>query len=256
MAKKNIKTISRDVLSDEVVKLYEKGFATSDVDKYLIDKYKLTIATIRQIIHIANDKIKARAKKEREILINTHVSRYENIYEEHIKKNIDDFSQLPVYARRHALADCYSVAMDCLLAKERVIGLHNKKFRVQMNNFYNSKEDAVKYNFNEQKFEDLLELKKLLLKMKNHNIKKQIIYDDIQADISNLTDNEKIIDIDYVEVNDVNANKIKETLKDKLIVEDQNKVVIENLKEKLFKEDIKSHDKNTLRFLQKLKNKK
>ena len=122
---------SRKGLNDKIIEIYRDGGNLNEVEEYLtsIGRKK----SIRSDIHLANVQIKSDAKLERETLINTHVKRYEKIYKNNINAKISDFSQFPENIARLKVIDSYMIAMDALIAKEKVLGLHTKNFRVQLN---------------------------------------------------------------------------------------------------------------------------
>lgn len=234
-------------INDGIIDIYKKGGNTAEVEKYLksIGREK----NIRHDIFVANLQIKERAKEEREILVNTHVKRYEEMFDENISKTLDSHKHLRMHIRRYALIDNYVIAMDALVAKERVLGLHTRQFRMQMNNFF-KKRIVAQYNFGQQKLEDLIRLKELLEKMKDNAQH----YVEIPIDLEEEIKVANVIDIDHVEVNVDKVSKIKQEVKiKKQVIEEYSAETIENLKEKIFKEDLKKHDPKRKSFLDKLK---
>lgn len=235
----------RNILNKEIIAIYKKGGNVNDIETYLksINREK----TIRQDIFQANLVIKEEAKLERESLINIHIKRYEQLFEENIEKRISDFIHIPQHLRKYALIDCYVIAMDALIAKERVLGLHTRSFRVQMNNFF-KKKIVSQYNFNQQNFNDLIRLKELLDKMKTT----ETIVVSNDADFE-LREESKTIDVSHVEVNTQVSDKIKEELKVNIDTIKQPKEIVTSITQKIIKEDIKKSDPKRKSFLEKLK---
>lgn len=235
----------RNILNKEIIAIYKKGGNVNDIETYLksINREK----TIRQDIFQANLVIKEEAKLERESLINIHIKRYEQLFEENIEKRISDFIHIPQHLRKYALIDCYVIAMDALIAKERVLGLHTRSFRVQMNNFF-KKKIVSQYNFNQQNFNDLIRLKELLDKMKTT----ETIVVSNDADFE-LREESKTIDVSHVEVNTQVSDKIKEELKVNIDTVKQPKEIVTSITQKIIKEDIKKSDPKRKSFLEKLK---
>lgn len=228
-----------------IIDIYKKGGNTVDVEKYLksIGREK----DIRMDIYLANAQIKEEAKAERDSLIQTHVKRYEKLFNDHISKTLDDFKHLMPNIAKFMLVDSYIIAMDALVAKEKVLGLHTKRFRVQLNNFF-KKRIVSQYNFNQQEFKDLVRLNELLSKMKSEESPIKEFFDDLgeETKLSNT------IDIDHVEVNTQVSEKIKEEVKINSTI-NSNKTSLENITDRILKEDLKKNDKKRSSFLDKLK---
>lgn len=239
---------NRDNLNKEIIDIYRKGGSTQDVEKYLIS---IGRKDIKGDINLANVLIKDIAKEERDILINTHVKRYEKIFEENISKTLDDFAYAKPHVARFLLIDSYFIAMEALVAKERVLGLHTKHFRVQLNNFF-KKKIVKKYNFAQQDFNDLIRLKELLEKMKTTEREDFQVVQNI--DLEEESNKVETIDAEFVEVNVENASKIKEVVKPnaKKSVTKESGDVLYSLREKLFNQDKKNHDPQRKSLLDKL----
>ena len=222
-----------EAITKKIISIYRDGGNTEDIEEYLksIGREK----QMRYDIYAANLEIKKFSKEERESLINTHVKRYEKLYNDNKDKDIDDFPKtLPGHIRKYMVIDSLVIALDALVAKERVMGLHTKTFRVQLNNFF-KKKIVKNYNFNSHDLNDLIRLKQLLEKMrKNKPEETQQIEElaDVKAEI-------EAIDVDYVEVNTQVSDKIKETVVvKKEVVERSGGEVLESLKEKIINKDL------------------
>ena len=222
----------RENLTNKIISIYRDGGNTEDIEEYLksIGREK----NMRHDIFTANLEIKKFSKEERESLINTHVKRYEKLYNENKNKTVKDFPGMPSQVAKYLVIDSLVIALDALVAKERVMGLHTKTFRVQLNNFF-KKKIVKNYNFNSHDLNDLIRLKQLLEKMrKNKPEETQQIEElaDVKAEI-------EAIDVDYVEVNTQVSDKIKETVTVKKdIIEKTGGEVLESLKEKIIKKDL------------------
>lgn len=232
--------------NESIIAIYTKGGNVDDVEDYLksIGRSK----HIRKDIWNANLQVKEEAKLERDALIQTHVRRYERMFEEHFNKTIDDFAYVPIHMRKYMLIDSLIIAMDALIAKEKVLGLHTKQFRVQLNNFF-KKKIVAQYNFHNQNLDDLVRLKYLLAKMKTDEVPVEQYFDDLE----NETKEAKTIDTDFVEINDKVSDKIKETVKLNKNGNGIPKEIIQDITEKIYKEDLKKHDPQRQDFMQKLK---
>lgn len=248
MAKRNKNIISGEQLDLRIIDIYKDGGNVKDVENYLtsIGREK----SIRSDIFSANQKINADAKKEREVLINTHVKRYQKMFNDNISKIFDspEIARFPANIRKFALIDSYMIALDALIAKEKVLGLHTKQFRIQLNNFF-KKRIVAQYDFNGQDFNDLIRLKYLLDKMKLRDTNVVQYFDDLAEETK---DAQKIQDADYIIINDSVSDKIKEKITPIPRDTDQ-KLLVEEIKEKIIKEDLKKHDHNRNKLLDKLK---
>jgi hypothetical protein len=233
-------------LNEAIIEIYRKGGRIEEIEKYLQSIGRLK--NIRHDIWNANAQIKEEAKLERDSLIQVHVKRYEKIFRDNFNKTEDDFAQMPVHIRRYMLIDSLMIAMDALIAKEKVLGLHTKQFRVQLNNFF-KKKIIAQYNFNNQNFEDLVRLKQLLEKMKTDDVPQQQYFDDLEEE----TKEAKTIDVNHIEINAKNANKIKETTTINTNGRGTSREIVEDITEKIIQNDIKNNDPKRNLFLEKLK---
>jgi hypothetical protein len=237
---------TKDVRSiyDHIISIYKKGGNINDAEEYLksLGRHK----SIRSDIWQVNNIIKRNSIEERETLINTHVKRYEKMFDEHFSKTENDFAHLPPKYRKFMLIDSLIIAMDALIAKEKVLGLHSRQFRVQLNNFF-KKKIVAQYNFNNQDINDLIRLKQLLAKMKETD-QAVVQNDDLENETKSAT-----IDIDHIEVNTEVSNKIKETVTVNKNGNFTPKQIVQDITDKIVKEDLKKHDPHRQLFLEKLK---
>jgi len=246
--RKNIvlKDGERDNITNKIISIYKDGGNTEDIEEYLksIGREK----QMRQDIFNANLVVKRRSKEERESLINTHVKRYEKLYRDNKNKTVKDFPGLPGHIAKYLVIDSLVISLDALVAKERVMGLHTKRFRVQLNSFF-KKKIVKSYNFNSHDLDDLIRLKQLLEKMrKNKPDETQQIEElaDVKAEL-------KTIDVDYVEVNTEVSDKIKETVEiKKETIERQEGEVLENLTQNILKKDLEKTNTKKKSLLSKI----
>jgi hypothetical protein len=231
-------------LNNTIIEIYKKGGNTFDVEKYLksIGREKSS----RIDIYLANAQIKEEAKLERDSLILVHTKRYEELFNNHFNKTIGSFVHLQPNIAKFMLVDSYIIAMDALIAKEKVLGLHTKRFRLQLNNFF-KKKIVSQYNFSQQEFKDLVRLNELLLKMRSDEAPIYNFENDVIDDANNT-----ILDVGHIIVNDQVSNKIKEEINIKQDITND-KSSLENITDKILKEDLKNNDKKRNSFLDKLK---
>lgn len=235
-------------LNKAIIDIYRKGGNSSDVEAFLKENGREK--TVRQDIFNANIQIKEEARLERESLIRVHVKRYSKIFEENFNKKLSDFSHLPENIRRFALLDRYSIAMSALVAKEKVLGLHSKQFRFQLNNYFRKKV-VSNFGFNSSKLDDLVLLLKLINKMKT-NVDLQVFsqYDDLSEEIKTIFTTKTE---DEVQTNETSVSKIKEEIKP--ILESENKAdTVLAIQQKIVENDLKSHNPARKNLLDKLKN--
>ena len=100
--------------------------------------------------------------RNKETLVAIHIARYEKIYNDNINPELGHL-KLPANVIRAIKLDHWTVAMEALLAKERVLGFHSKSFKLQINNIKRDG-DEIEYDyiFNQLKLKELIRLKELL----------------------------------------------------------------------------------------------
>ena len=235
--------IARDELNKSIIDIYKQGGSTEDVEKYLksIGREK----TIRSDIYNANLIVKDNAKLERDSLIQVHVKRYERLFQNNYNKKVSDFPCLEPHIAKYLVVDSLMIALDALVAKEKVLGLHTKNFRVQLNNFF-KKKILAQYNFASIDFNLLVRLKELLAKMKQEEAPAIEYFNDLEDE----TKEAKTIDVDHIVVNDRVSALIKEEVK--LPIVKNGKLALESIKDKILAEDLKKNDPKRKSFMVKL----
>lgn len=150
----------------EVVEWYRQGTKKSEVELKLLSE-GLSSNYVGGIIANANKHIIETFKEEKQYLIGLHLSRYDALYEKHTglaaAKVGSEF--------RWKRVDHYLLAMEALLSKEKLLGLHSRKYNIQLNNYMS--QDTSKrergynaYNFEKLSIEELVELDTLIKKSK------------------------------------------------------------------------------------------
>lgn len=150
--------------------------------------------------------IKQEYSKQKEEVISLHVARYNKTI--HSLRNIDDIlsdedSNKYITKKTRAL----HLLLDTLFQKERVLGIHKRGFRIEINNelIVDKREEKLDANLNALSFDEQVELLELIQKSKidNNNL----------LDIMPTSEIE-VIDVPHEEVkdnedDDVNINRIK-----------------------------------------------
>lgn len=188
----------------EVVEWYKQGAKKSEVELKLLSE-GLSSNYVGGIIANANKHIIETFKEEKQYLIGLHLSRYDALYEKHIGLAAAKIG--PKF--RWKRVDHYLLAMEALLSKEKLLGLHSRKYNIQLNN-YMSQDTSRRgqdnsYNFEKLSIEELVELDTLIKKSKVLKQDEDFNEDDILNQSMNQV--KKIIEevdevIDEIEEND------------------------------------------------------
>ena len=149
----------------EVVEWYKQGAKRSEVELRLLDQ-GLSSHYVGGILANANKYIIETFKEEKQYLIGLHLSRYDALYEKHI--GLAAVKIGPKF--RFKRVDHYLLAMEALLSKEKLLGLHGRNYNIQLNNYMSQdtsrREKANSYNFEKLSVEELVELDDLIKKSK------------------------------------------------------------------------------------------
>lgn len=151
----------------EVVEKYKEGFRRDEIIAYLGEK-GYAPASINIYMAQATSRITASFEENKSYIIGLHLKRYDQLYNKHIQLAHGK----PGLKLRFKRMEHYVVAMDSLLAKEKLLGLHSKKYNIQLNNFIGRdkiKGDRSGYNFSQLTTEELVELVELMNLCKSSN---------------------------------------------------------------------------------------
>lgn len=147
-------------LIDEVIQLYKDGYKRSEIIDLYVDKgYNADYISI--VIEKAGGKIATNFEEEKQYLIGLHIKRYDNNYNQHMAAAESLIGPKNKWKRK----DHYLLAMNSLVAKESLLGLHSKKYNIQLNNFVNKDagdSTVAGYGFDALTTEELVELLELL----------------------------------------------------------------------------------------------
>lgn len=192
---------SESVIIDEIIEKYKEGYKKSEVIEFLL-KRKYTPVSAEQMITKASVKIKSSFEEDKSYMIGLHLKRYDGLYSKHI--NLSSSLVGPKF--RFKRIDHYILAMDSLLAKEKLLGLHSKKYNIQLNNFIGGDRalNDAGYSFMNLTLEELIELSQLVTECKsvNHEEKHGDLLDNALFQVGEVTKKiiEEIEDIEHEEV--------------------------------------------------------
>lgn len=222
MCKDKIETPS--IVIDEVIQLYKDGNKRADIFNALVER-KYTPDYSNFILNSASGKIIQGFEEDKSYLIGLHLKRYDSTHDKHMASA----ASLIGFKLKYKRIEHYILAMDSLIAKERLLGLHSKKYNIQLNNFINGERTQTTdtgYNFDALTTEELVELSQLMAETKVINQEGQEInlFNDAIIQAGKITQDivEKIEDIEHEEVEsplskvshkDIFGSKLKEQKK-------------------------------------------
>lgn len=147
-------------LIDEVIQLYKDGYRRTEIlDIYIEKGYSSDYITA--VLDKAGQKITADFESEKSYLIGLHIKRYDENYNSHMA----NAEMLIGPKMKWKRVDHYVLAMNSLVAKETLLGLHTKKYNIQLNNFMNKDRGDLAlqgYGFENLTTEELIELLALM----------------------------------------------------------------------------------------------
>ena len=95
----------------------------------------------QDLISAANKVIQRSYEEEKDLLIDLHILRYEEIFFNNIEP---DLSHLPPRMREDVMAEHKLTALETLHSKEKVLGMHTRVFKVKLNTFYQKQKEKEK----------------------------------------------------------------------------------------------------------------
>lgn len=202
----------------------------------LQERYKgISLALIEQCIIEAKATLSKEFEIEREFIVDIHTLRYEELYATSLDP---DLSNVPLMFHDSALTESYSTAIDILFQKERALGLHSKMFKVQINNYLQTKNKKSNngLNFNSLTLDEQI----TLLQLVEDSRVSDVIYRPI---IKNESDNIKVNKVEVIQQIEAPIRAAKQTDvigdESKAIVKQQGKSLIdikETMRENLKKQ--------------------
>ena len=202
--------------------MYKEGHRRADILKELEERgYTPDYAT--GLVADANVLIVQNFEADKSYLIGLHLRRYDSTHNKHMASA----SSLVGFKHKYKRIEHYILAMDSLVAKERLLGLHSKKYNIQLNNFVNRDKvdaDGNGYNFDQLTTKELIELTELIAATKavGNDGPEIELFNEALVQTTKIVQDviEEIEDIDHEEIevsplakvshNDIFGNSIKE----------------------------------------------
>ena len=162
-----IKDISVDPLYQErvqeAVSLLKQKNSSESVRENLQKKYRLNIVQSGLIVTDANNLIRKDFEIEKSFLLDIHMIRYEEIYDDNINP---DLSRVQPSYQKAVLCEHRLTAMDTLFQKEKLLGIHTKNFKQKINSNKVSFKKDIEFDITKLRFNERMELLSLLNKAK------------------------------------------------------------------------------------------
>lgn len=156
---------SRISIVDEVAEHFRQGKLISEIRTILKEKYNdLKEPELQALTSDGKRIVRDEFEKEKRSLIDIHILRYNDIYEERVRKaERISFPKKPHFEKL-LKTDAYKTALDSLFSKERLLGIHTKTFRIEINRFFEIQEskNKIEYDFGLLTFEEKKELRDIL----------------------------------------------------------------------------------------------
>ncbi len=134
------------LLTRDIVEEMKIGTTLGDI----LDKFSEDFTTKQVYDGITRAKvvIKKFYEDENSRMIDLHILRYEDFFKENINP---DLSKIPPAYRKTVIHDKFNIAMEALLAKEKMLGIHTKTFKVKFSGYINSQKEKEKKDFDFKK---------------------------------------------------------------------------------------------------------
>lgn len=101
---------------NDILNMLLDGKESKEIRDYICDKYKVIPVVASQYLSQARKEVKKYRDHQVDNILSIHIKRYEHIYTK-------------LYGIK-----AYSVAMNALQAKEKLLGMHKQDFRLKVNN--------------------------------------------------------------------------------------------------------------------------
>lgn len=256
-----------DVIAKEAYQMLYDGATQKSVADFL-RRSKRPDSLLAQINKIITEEFAT----QRLSLIGSHSKRYESIYTRNVNFNPNQrrYNRLPDFIKKQMHCDHLMIAMQALLAKEKLFGMHSKTYKVQVNNFYKEQEkrNKPKIGFKSLTLAELIELKEIVqsIKVQDNTMPRTdtFIRPSFEDEIYNLSKMNLQVNMEEAQYEILQSplKQIEETNRLKEQYDEETKEapkILEDLHEKIqetTKNELKHLDDDTLNKLLKLKEKK
>lgn len=192
---------------DRGIDLMYKWVTKEEFDNILKQEFNPTQAQLKECLTASKHFYTRQVELDKINLVSLHINRYEDLFKQ-VKNR--DFSCIKPEKQWYAQIEQHLELVDILEAKEKVVGVHSKTFKVRLNNYYQQKKltKGPNISFDKLTIEERLELLALYDKCK-------VSSDTIQ--IKHAPKDQVVEDISFEEV-----PLYEETLKDVVIEEIDN----------------------------------
>lgn len=143
----------------DILKMLLDGKSSKEIRDYVCDKYRVLPMVASQYLTQARKEVKKYRDRQVDNVLSIHIQRYEEVYSKLYEIN------------------AYSLAMNALQAKEKLLGMHKQDFRLQVNNIDATTviggpnaNSGMNYDFNRLEKKDRLKLQLLLDKCKRNGV--------------------------------------------------------------------------------------
>jgi hypothetical protein len=177
----------------EIVSLMRQKQTSIQLHSYLKEKHNCSHDTTMRIMMDANSLVRHEFELDRKYIVDIHMMRYEQLYESNINP---DLEKVPPGYRKAVLCEHYINAMETLFQKEKLLGIHTKKFKLKINSLKVNEHKGADFNMSSLSLKEQLEVISLLNKAKPiEKLVRDVIKNDNPLDISEAI----VIDEDVIE---------------------------------------------------------
>lgn len=141
----------------DIITLIKKQTPREEIRQFVREKQDISERDLDNLLKDAKGLITEECERENALLIDLHCLRYEDIYATSWDKTCTD---VPDRFRKAALADAKLTAIEALFAKEKVLGMHTKSFKLKLNDYFQHKRviETPTLNFTDITTAELAEL--------------------------------------------------------------------------------------------------
>ena len=162
-------------MKDEIVDIFvtnKRGerLRIEQVKEKLKEAYpNISIALLNECELESKEVVRKQYDLERDFLVDVHCLRYEELYDKALNP---DLSSTPPEFRKMVLAESYLNALETLVQKEKLLGIHTKMFKVHIQTYllHKKQKQAEKLNFDRLTLTEKTDLLKLIEMTRTSNV--------------------------------------------------------------------------------------
>lgn len=206
-----------DLAIKSAASYFREGFSEQKSADLVKSNYpQLTQQNVQLVLYKASNQIAEQFVKDRKSIVAIHVRRYDQEVKGVLEwMDNEEYEEVDPRFQTKTVLNKLECAVDSLIAKERVLQIHNKETQVRIFNKLNAKVKKVMFDLSPLSLQEKIELLNLMSKAKKSDLELMGV---VLRETDNKVQSEEIQDAEFEVVN-TNINQIKRVNEEEVVIE-------------------------------------